>query len=217
MSVNVPQEAVHRCVSAVLEQSARKRWGFQESVLLHVALKTFDPRKDKTFRGSFTLKHIPKPKFHVCIFADENHCIEAREKELVFMDKETVRRLSKSIVKVNKLPRKYDAFLASSSIVNALPGTLRRVLREARKEPVSVGNGELLTDKIDELKTTAKFRVTKLGSLAVTVGNVKMPADKLVENVNDVVVYLESLLTGNWDNVKSLKLMSSKGSPQRLF
>ncbi|KAH9372717.1 hypothetical protein HPB48_022401 [Haemaphysalis longicornis] len=217
MSVNVPQEAVLRCINAVLEQSARKPWGFPESVLLHVGLKKFDPRKDKTFRGSFTLKHVPKAKFQVCVFADEDHCIEARDKDLVFMDKDTIRRLSKSINKVNKLPKKYDGFLASSSLVNTLPGVLRRVLREVRKEPVSVANGELLTEKIEELKTTAKFRVTKLGSLCVRVGNVKMPADALAENVNDTIVYLESLLTHDWQNVKSLKLMSSKGSPQRLL
>lgn len=48
----ISRDTLHECISEVLKYSQEKKRKFRETVELQVALKNYDPQKDKRFSGS---------------------------------------------------------------------------------------------------------------------------------------------------------------------
>jgi len=213
----VTKDMLYDCVNSVLTASQAKERKFVETVELQIGLKNYDPQKDKRFSGTVKLKHIPKPKFTVCILGDQQHCDEAEAAGLPFMDADGLKKLNKNKKLVKKLAKKYDAFLASESLIKQIPRLLGPGLNKAGKFPVLLTHQESLTNKIDEVKGTIKFQMKKVLCLCVAVGHVKMTPDELAHNVHLAVNFLVSLLKKHWQNVRSLHVKSTMGPPQRLY
>merc|ERR1712154_105127 len=110
MASKVPKDTLKECVAELLKNSTEtKKRKFLETVDLQIGLKNYDPQKDKRFSGTVKLKHVPRPKFTVCVLGDQAHIDEAKSK-------------NKKLVK--KLAKKYDAFLASESLIKQIPRLL---------------------------------------------------------------------------------------------
>ncbi|KAG5197696.1 hypothetical protein JEQ12_008425 [Ovis aries] len=118
---------------------------------------------------------------------------------------------------VKKLAKKYDAFLASESLIKQIPQILGPGLNKAGKFPSLLTHNENMVAKVDEVKSTIKFQMKKVLCLAVAVGHVKMTDDELVYNIHLAVNFLVSLLKKNWQNVRALYIKSTMGKPQHLY
>jgi len=90
---------------------------FVETIDLQVTLKAYDPRKDKRFAGSIRLPAVPRPNLKVCVLGDQKHCDEAKELGFPFMSVDDLKKLNKNKALVKKLANKYDAFVASTSLI----------------------------------------------------------------------------------------------------
>jgi large subunit ribosomal protein L10Ae len=110
----------------------------------------------------FRLKHIPRPKFSVCIFGDQQHCDEAKAKGLPFMSAEDLKKLNKDKKKVKKLAKKYDAFMASESLIKQIPRLLGPGLNKAGKFPSLLTHADDIEAKIKDLQSTIKFQMKKV-------------------------------------------------------
>lgn len=110
----------------------------------------------------FRLKFIPRPKMQVCILGDQQHCDEAKALEVPFMDAEALKKLNKNKKLVKKLAKKYDAFLASESLIKQIPRLLGPGLNKAGKFPGLLAHSESMSQKIDEMKATIKFQMKKV-------------------------------------------------------
>merc|ERR1712111_318536 len=120
----IPKDTLKDSVAELLKHSLEtKKRKFQETVDLQIGLKNYDPQKDKRFSGTVKLRHIPRPKFSVCVFGDQQHCDEAKEKGVPFMSADDLKKLAK----------KYDAFLASESLIKQIPRLLGPGLNKAGK------------------------------------------------------------------------------------
>jgi large subunit ribosomal protein L10Ae len=217
MSSKVSKETLFECVNALIAGVAAKPRKFKETVELQIALKNYDPQKDKRFSGTVRLKNIPRPRFSVCVLGDQAHCDEAAANNLEFMDAEALKKLNKNKKLVKKLAKKYDAFLASESLIKQIPRLLGPGLNKAGKFPTLLTHNENMVAKMDEVKATIKFQMKKVLCLAVAVGHVEMNADELAQNINLAVNFLVSLLKKNWQNIKSLNIKTTMGQPQRLY
>lgn len=98
----------------------------------------------------------------VCILGDQQHCDEAKANEVPFMDAEALKKLNKNKKLVKKLAKKYDAFLASESLIKQIPRLLGPGLNKAGKFPGLLQHNESMTAKIDEVKATIKFQMKKV-------------------------------------------------------
>uniref|UniRef100_F7BFM4 Ribosomal protein n=1 Tax=Equus caballus TaxID=9796 RepID=F7BFM4_HORSE len=205
MSSKVSRDTLYEAVREVLHGNQRKRRKFLETVELQISLKNYDPQKDKRFSGTVRLKSTPRPKFSVCVLGDQQHCDEA------------LKKLNKNKKLVKKLAKKYDAFLASESLIKQIPRILGPGLNKAGKFPSLLTHNENMVAKVDEVKSTIKFQMKKVLCLAVAVGHVKMTDDELVYNIHLAVNFLVSLLKKNWQNVRALYIKSTMGKPQRLY
>merc|ERR1712037_196379 len=147
----VSKDTLFECVREVMKYSTEtKKRKFTETIDLQIGLKNYDPQKDKRFSGSIKLKHIPRPKFSVCIFGDQQHCDEAKSKGLPFMSADDMK-------KVKKLAKSYDAFMASESLIKQIPRLLGPGLNKAGKFPSLLTHQDDVQTKIDDMKSTIKF------------------------------------------------------------
>ena len=73
---------------------------------------------------SSRLKHVPRQKFKVCLLGDQQHCDEAKAKGIDFMSADDLKKLNKDKKKVKALAKKYDAFLASDTLIKQIPRLL---------------------------------------------------------------------------------------------
>lgn len=153
----------------------------------------------------------------MCILGDQQHCDEAKANEVPFMDVEALKKLNKNKKLVKKLAKKYDAFLASESLIKQIPRLLGPGLNKAGKFPALLSHSESMLGKVDEVKATIKFQMKKVLCLAVAVGHVGMGPEELVQNISLAINFLVSLLKKNWQNVRSLHIKSTMGAPQRLY
>merc|ERR1712002_16489 len=214
----VSRDTMYECVETILKSSlGDKKRNFLETVELQISLKNYDPQKDKRFSGTVKLPHVPREKYRVCVLGDAAHCDEANANEISCMDVEALKKLNKDKKLVKKLAKKYDAFMASESLIRQTPRLLGPGLNKAGKFPSLITHQESMVNKIKDIKCTIKFQMKKVLCLAVAIGNVQMSEDELVQNLNLAINFLVSLLKKNWQNVRSLHIKSTMGRPQRLY
>jgi len=217
MSSKLSRDTLNEAIGTVLSASQDKKRKFTETIELQIALKNYDPQKDKRFAGTVRLKHVPRPKMRVCVIADQQHLDEAAANDIPSKDAETLKKLNKDKKLVKKLAKEYDAFLASDSLIKTIPRILGPGLNKAGKFPSVVTHTETLASKVEEVKATIKFQMKKVLCLSVAVGHVQMSQDELYQNISLAVNFLVSLLKKNWQNVRALYIKSSMGPVQRIF
>merc|ERR1712050_504897 len=155
MASKVSKDTLFECVREVLKYSTEtKKRKFTETIDLQIGLKNYDPQKDKRFSGTIKLKHIPKPKYSVCIFGDQQHCDEAKAKGIDFMSVDDLKKLNKDKKKVKKLAKKYDAFLCSDTLIKQIPRLLGPGLNKAGKFPALITHVDDLDCKVNDVKAT---------------------------------------------------------------
>lgn len=192
---------------------------FVETVELQVALKNYDPQKDKRIYGTIRLPHTPRPKFKVCIFGDAAHISEAEAAGIPTRSVEQLTLLKKDKKKVKKLAKQYGAFLASSTLIRKIPRLLGPGLNKAGKFPTAMAAGEDVADRVEGARASVKFQLKSKKSLCmgVAVGNVALKKADLIQNINLAINFMVSLLPKNWQQIKRIFIKSTMGPPQRVF
>merc|ERR1712070_871822 len=138
-----------------------------------IALKNYDPQRDKRFSGTFKLPVVPRPNLKCCIIGNAVHCEEAERIGVDKMSVDDLKKFNKNKKVIKKFAKKFDAFLASDTLIKP---------------------GADLTEKIDGVKATIKFQMKKVMCLNVAVGNVSMEKTQIVTNVTLASNFLASLL-----------------------
>ncbi|EDR22176.1 60S ribosomal protein L10A-2, putative [Entamoeba dispar SAW760] len=211
----VSSAVLRQGVATILKEKKDRK--FVETVELQIALKNYDPDKDKRFAGSVKLPNITKANFKVCVLGDAQACEAAQKENIPFMDVDALKALNKDKKLVKKLARKYNAFLASDSVLRQLQKILGPGLNKAGKFPTLLGKNEDLKVKINELQCQVKFQLKKVLCMGVAVGNVKLTEDQLVANIERSISFLVSLLKKGWQNIKCLYIKSSMGAPIKIY
>merc|ERR1712158_33085 len=101
-------------------------------------------------------------KFKVCLLGDQQHCDEAKAKGIDFMSADDLKKLNKDKKKVKGLAKKYDAFLASDTLIKQIPRLLGPGLNKAGKFPSLVTHSDNLDQKALDLKSAINFLVSLL-------------------------------------------------------
>merc|ERR1712196_719535 len=118
---------------------------------------------------------------------------------------------------VKKLARSFDAFMASQALIPQIPRLLGPGLNKAGKFPTLVTASDDLQEKVEACKSAVKFQLKKVLCMGVAVGNVAMTEKEIYINVQMAVNFLVSLLKKNWQNVRTLYLKTTMGTPVRVF
>uniref|UniRef100_A0A7S0G779 Ribosomal protein n=1 Tax=Rhodosorus marinus TaxID=101924 RepID=A0A7S0G779_9RHOD len=217
MGSKLPHATVSAAVAEILAEAKDKKRNFVETIELQIGLKNYDTKKDKRFSGTIKLPHVPRPRLKVAVLGDAQHVTEAQALNVDVYDVDALKKFNKAKKPIKNFAKKYDAFLASESIIRIIPRILGPGLLKAGKFPALLTHSDSMDDKIGDLKSTIKFQLKKVLCLAVAVGNVEQSEEEVVANVTLAVNFLVSLLKKHWQNVKSLHIKSTMGAPRRLF
>merc|ERR1719155_184038 len=153
----------------------------------------------------------------ICVLGNAIHVEKAEAIGIDWKDVEGLKKFNKNKKIVKKFAKKYDAFLASDTLIKQIPRLLGPGLNKAGKFPTLVTHNDNLEQKALDLKSTIKFQMKKVLCLSVAVGNVEMGEEELVQNIHLAMNFLVSLLKKHWQNVKSLHIKSAMGQVQRLY
>ena len=168
------------------------------------------------------------------MLGDQHDIDRAKHHGVDAMSSDDLKKLNKNKKLIKKLARKYDAFIASDTLIKQIPRLLGPGLSKgtsvhyppfkaaadkskAGKFPSPISHNEDLASKITEVKSTIKFQLKKVLCLGVAVGNVGMTEDELISNIMLAINYLVSLLKKGWQNVGSLTIKASMSPPKRLY
>ncbi|KAL8933678.1 MAG: hypothetical protein Q9211_005648 [Gyalolechia sp. 1 TL-2023] len=191
-------------VQQLLDYSTNeKKRNFLETVELQVGLKNYDPQRDKRFSGTVRLPAVPRPGMSICVLGDQHDIDRSKHQGIDAMSSDDLKKLNKNKKLIKKLARKYDAFLASDSLIKQIPRLLGPGLSKAGKFPAPISHAEDLNAKATEVKSTIKFQLKKVLCLGVAVGNVGMTEDQLIGNIMLAINYLVSLLKKGWQNTQT--------------
>ncbi|XP_050393169.1 60S ribosomal protein L10a-2 [Patella vulgata] len=214
----INRENLRESITNIFEYATKtKKRKFTESIELQIGLKNYDPQKDKRFSGTIQLRHVPKPKMRVCVLGDQIHCDQAKANDFPCMDADSLKKLNKDKKLVKKLAKKYDAFLASETLIKQIPRLLGPGLNKAGKFPTPISHNQSIVSKVNQVKGTIKFQMKKVLCLSVCIGHINMSQEEVYTNVNLAINFLVSLLKKNWQNVRTLHIKSSMGPVQRIY
>ena len=194
-----------------------KKRNFLETVELQIALKGYDPSKDKRFNGTMKLPNPARGALKVCMLGTEKDVERAQAAGVDAMSEDDLKKLNKNKKLVKKLASKYDAFLASAKLIKKIPRLLGPGLNRAGKFPTVVGPTEDITAKIRDMSSQIKFQMKKVLCLNAAVGNVEMDGDSLRTNIMIAVYFLVSLCKKNWQNIGCLYIKSTMGPRFQIF
>lgn len=216
----VHQPQLLAALTAVLDEShvdGKPKRTFPESVDLQINLKNYDTQKDKRFSGSVKLPRVARPRFRVGVIGDAYHEEQAEKLGIPHLNTDDLKKLNKNKKLVKKLCQQYDAFLASDSLIKNIPRIVGPHLNRAGKFPSNLLQGEDMAAKVEEMRSTIKFQLKKVLTLACCIGHIEMPLDDLRLNITLALNFLVSLLKKNWQNIKTVTIKSTMGKPQRIY
>jgi large subunit ribosomal protein L10Ae len=98
-----------------------------------------------------------------------------------------------------------------------IPRVLGPTLNKMGKFPSPVTADDDLEDKVREVRSTVKFQLKKVLCMGVAVGNVQMTPEDAERNIVMTVNFLVSLLKKGWQNIKTLHIKTTMGTPERIF
>merc|ERR1719198_2164753 len=199
------------------EEVKGKKRKFTESIDLQVALKNYDPNRDKRFSGTFKLPTVPRPNMKVCVLGNAVHCEEAERIGVEHKSVEDLKKFNKNKKIIKKFAKKYQAFMASDTLIKQIPRLLGPGLTKAGKFPTLIAPGQELTDALDTLKATIKFQMKKVMCLNVAVGTVGQTKDEVLLNVQLSANFLASLLKKSWQNIKVMYIKSTMGPSFQIY
>ncbi|EGZ23169.1 hypothetical protein PHYSODRAFT_482691 [Phytophthora sojae] len=80
-----------------------KKRNFNETIELQIALKNYDPQKDKRFSGTFKLPTVPRPNMKICVLGNAVHCEMAEKEGFEYMTVDDLKKFNKN-KKAGKFP-----------------------------------------------------------------------------------------------------------------
>jgi len=210
-----------QCITNVLtgskgDEKAKPR-NFPESIDMLVNLKNYDTQRDKRFSGSIKLPRVARPRFKICIIGDAYHQGQAQSQNIPSLNVDDLKKLNKNKKLVKKMCASYDLFIASESLIKTIPRIVGPHMNRAGKFPTAVAQGEDLTAKVEELRSTVKFQLKKVLCLGTCIGHCDMEEEDVRLNLVLSTNFLVSMLKKNWQNLKSVYIKSTMGKPQRVF
>ncbi|KAK4454710.1 60S ribosomal protein L10a [Podospora aff. communis PSN243] len=159
----------------------RKR-NFVEAVEVQISLKGYDVHRDRRFSGAVRLPLPPRAP-RVCLFGDQHDLDRAKHHGTDAISVDDLKKLNKNKKLVKKLARKYDAFIASDSLMRQIPRLLGPGLSRVGKFTTTISHADDFTSKVTDVTATIKFQLKKVLCLAVAVGNATMTTDELLANL----------------------------------
>lgn len=189
-----------------LRQNSKKR-NFTQSVELIVNLKEIDIKKpEDRFSEDIILPNGRGKDAKVVIFSDE---IKDLGLDVEIIDSAKLQRMSKREAK--KLARDVDFFLAEPRLMPTIGKVLGQYIGPRGKLPKII-SGDIKA-MVENYKKSIKIKVKDAPVVQCLVGNESMSDEKIAENIESVLNFLENKLPKGKRNIKKILIKLTMGQP----
>merc|ERR1712224_28822 len=193
MSSKISNQLVLECIKDMREKTKERK--FKQTVELQVALKDYDPQKDKRFVGTVRLPNIPRPNLKICIIADEKHKTEAKDQgiDIDLTDLDALKKFNKDKKLVKKWAKQYQLLIASDTVLKRVPVVVGPILNRIQMFPTMVGKATPLVLQVQDIRASVKFQLRKVTNMGCCAGRENMTDDELKVNIMMCLNLLVSL------------------------
>jgi len=218
----ITNAGVLECITEMRGKTKERK--FKQTVELQVALKDYDPQKDKRFAGTVKLPNIPRPNMKICLIADQKHQDEAKALgygvegssiEVTTLD--NLKKFNKDKKLIKKWAKKFYLLLATDALVKKIPVVLGPILNRIGRFPAPVTHQEPLDKKLDDVKSSVKWQLKKVTNMNVAVANQTMTDEEVRQNIVMSLNFLSSLLKKGWHNIKSIHIKTTMGGSVKIL
>ena len=196
-----------------IDESSKKR-NFTESVEIAVNLKDVDLKKpENRINTELVLPYDIGKEPRICVIASGETAVKAKELEVKVLDKDELQSLTGNKKAIRKLAKTFDFFVATVDLMPLVGRVLGAILGPRGKMPKPIPPNVDLKSVIENYKKTIKLRIRDNPCLHAKVGIRGMDEEKLAENINAVISFLEEKLERGPNNIKSIYVKTTMGSP----
>lgn len=189
---------IEKALKELRNETKRK---FIQTLDLLVNLQNFDARKEQ-INTFIKLPNNPEKK----IFA----FLTKKTKLIDSMAKEEFDKF-KNLRDIKRFAKRYDSFIASAPLMQAVATKFGRVLGPMGKMPspqagiITTENDGNISAMIEKIKNIVKIR-TKEKSIKIPIGKESMSDKELQENIESAISSIESILPKKRDNIKNIMI-----------
>ena len=209
---------VLECIKDMREKTKERK--FTQTIELQIALKDYDPQKDKRFTGSVRLPNGPRPNMKICIIADQKHQDEAAAAQIPGLDvtsMDNLKKFNKDKKQIKKWAKGYSLLLVTDALVKKVPVVLGPVLSRIGMFPQPVSHAEPIEKKVNDARASIKWQLKKVTNLNVAIGNEQMTEEQLRQNITMGLNFLASLLKKQWHNLKAINIKTTMGKAVKVL
>jgi large subunit ribosomal protein L10Ae len=198
MTAKINKALIADALKSMRENSKPRK--FTQSVELQLALKDYDPQKDKRFVGTVRLPNLPRPNLKICLIADEKHKTEAKEQgiDIDVTDLDTLKKFNKDKKLVKKWAKQYSLLIASDTVLKKIPVVVGPILNRIQMFPTMVNKNSPLILQVQDIRGSVKFQLRKVTNMGCCAGREDMTDEQLVTNLMMCLNFLVSLLKKGW-------------------
>ncbi len=184
--------AQDRLVEAVKEAlSLGKPRRFKQSVDLIVVLKDVDLKSPEgRIREIVYLPHKPTKEPKICVVAEGDMALKAREMGLEVYTREDLAQLRGNRKRAKKIAKRCDWVLVRADLMGMAGGTLGPALGPRGKAPTPVPPAANIEDLVQRFKRAVWLRTRNQPQVMVRVGDEGMKPEEIAENIRAVLQVL---------------------------
>jgi large subunit ribosomal protein L1 len=203
------KENLKKALSELRKEKQRK---FDQTTDLIINLQKFDSKKSQASLF-INIPHKIKDK-KICAF------LESKNKEIETITPNQFKKYSDK-KELKKLVKKYDFFIAQTSLMPKVATTFGRAFGPAGKMPspqlgiLTDTSEKAINDLKKKINNNLKIRI-KESSIKVAVGKQSMKDEEIIENIITIYNAVLKALPKEKDNIKNLEIKFTMTKPQKI-
>ncbi len=193
-----------------------KQRAFTQSWDLSIALKDIDMKKPESrISEDFILPNGPGKNLKIAVVSDTmTQKVEGVADTVITKDQLPIIGQDKKGLK--KLASDTDYFLSEISMMPLVGKHLGSVLAPRGKMPKPIPPNADVKNLIDRAKNSVRIKLKDSPVINTIIGNEKMPDEKVAENMNAILEYLERKLPKGKDNIRAVSIKLTMGKPEKI-
>ena len=208
----VPREAVEKAVREAIEGSPKRR--FLQSVDLTVVLRDVNLKSPQgRIREITFLPKRPNKKVNICVVADGDMALKAREVAERVITREELQNLVGNRKAAKKIAEFCDWVLVKTDLMPLVGRTLAPALGPRGKVPIPVPPNADITSFVERYRSAVMLRVKDQPQVMCRVGTEDMRVEDIVENIFKVLSTLEAKLPNPRNNIARIIVKTTMGPP----
>ncbi len=205
-------------VEKILEESKKLNRKFNQNIDIVINLKNIDLNIPKNrVNEEIILPHGRGRKAKIALFASGELAIKSKKIVDLLIKPEEIEDLSKDKKKFKKIAEEHDFFIAEAPLMPTIGKSLGTVLGPRGKMPKPVPPQADLSGTIKNLQNTVPLRSKSNKTFHSVAGNAQMTPKDIEDNINAIIVRLESVLERGKMNIGSIYIKTTMGPSERII